>query len=84
MEEKIYYLSHSGSINIPIVGAYAGNDTVVGINQAATLDKACIDNSIEHTFYYFKNSDHTEINETADPNMYQAFISTIDEWCQNK
>ena len=75
---------NSDSINIPIVGAYAGNDTVVGINQAATLDKACLDNSIEHTFYYFKNSDHTEINETADPNMYQAFISTIDEWCQNK
>ena len=68
---------------IPIIAAYAGKDSIVGINQYATLQVALEDNSISHEFFYFKNSDHTEISEKADPTTYKAFLDKIEDWCKS-
>ncbi len=81
---SVSYWIGKGEVQIPIVGAYAGQDTVVGINQAATLDKVCMDNYVEHTFYYFPNSGHTDITPEADETKYNAFINNIVDWLENK
>jgi len=66
----------------PILCAYSGKDSVVGIAQYANLEKCLIDNSVEHEFFYFKNCGHTNLAE--DETTYSAFISKIDDWCKNK
>ena len=72
------------SVNkIPMICAYGGRDSVVGIAQYARLEHALDANSIEHEFFYFKNSDHTEITKAKDETNYNAFLNKIDQWCQS-
>ena len=68
--------------NIPMVCAYAGKDTVVGINQYARLETALDTYAIKHEFFYFRNSNHTDIDENIHPDVYHAFLEKIDEWCE--
>ena len=67
---------------IPMICAYGGCDSVVGIAQYARLEHALDLNSIDHEFFYFKDSNHTEITESKDPTNYNAFLDKIDDWCQ--
>jgi hypothetical protein len=68
--------------NIPMVCAYAGKDTVVGINQYARLETALDTYAIKHEMFYFRNSNHTDINENIHPDVYHDFLAKIDEWCK--
>ena len=63
---------------IPMVCAYAGQDSVVGIAQFAKLEEALIANGTSYDFVYFKNSDHMDISLEKDPDAYNSFISKIE------
>ena len=76
-----HYITDSN--NIPIICAYGGKDMIVGIAQYAALEKALIDHGVDHEFYYFRNSNHTDINDEADPTAYHGFVEKIAEWCAN-
>ena len=67
---------------IPMVCAYAGQDSIVGIAQFAKLEKAMMDNDISYDFVYFKNSDHMEISKEKDETAYNSFLSKIETKCQ--
>ena len=62
---------------LPVICAYAGQDSVVGINQFATLQTALDNNGITYKLSYFKNSDHTEISKEKDETAYNEFITNI-------
>lgn len=81
--EDLLSVTHyiSASNNIPIICAYGGKDAIVGIAQYAVLEKALIDNSVDHEFFYFRDSNHTDINEEANPTAYNGFVNKIAEWC---
>lgn len=75
----------------PIICAYAGLDSVVGINQFATLQKAL--DAANITYYskpddnvngyvYFRNSKHEEITKEKDSENYERLIYAVDSWCQ--
>ena len=83
--EDLLSVTHyiSASNNIPIICAYAGRDSIVGIAQFAKLEQSLIANGVEYEYFYFKDSDHTEITEEKNPTQYNAFIEKIDEWCKN-
>lgn len=78
---SVTYWMNNTTNRFPMVCAYAGKDSIVGIAQYATLEKTLDDLSIDHEFYYFKNSDHTDITEDKDPTNYQAFVGKIADWC---
>ena len=64
----------------PIICAYAGKDSIVGIAQYAKLEAKLLEYDIEHEYFYFKYNDHTEITE--DEETYNNLINKIDEWCK--
>ena len=70
---------------IPVICAYAGKDSVVGINQFATLQTAMDTKGYvqgtDYEMFYFKNSNHTEISAKADEATYNAFVDKIENWC---
>ena len=72
----------SATNNYPIICAYAGKDSIVGINQYATLEAKLDEFGIEHPFYYFKDGNHTDISKEKDETNYNAFVSKIDQWCK--
>lgn len=75
-----YWMSSTN--NFPIVCAYAGKDSIVGIGQYARLETALNANSIQHEMFYFRDSDHTEISKEKNETAYTNFINKIDEWCR--
>lgn len=73
----------------PIICAYAGRDTIVGINQYATLQVALEAKGITsytassgNNYIYFMNSGHAELTDEADHEHYQELINAIHTWCQ--
>ena len=76
---SVTYWMNNTTNRFPIVCAYAGKDGVVGIAQYAALEQALNTLSIEHAFYYFRNSGHTNIGEETTP--YNGFVGKIAEWC---
>ena len=70
---------------IPMVAAYAGMDTVVGINQFANLQTALEDNgyvrNTDYDYYYFRDSGHTQIDAAHGGEVYTNFVNKIDERC---
>lgn len=74
-----YYMSATNKI--PMICAYAGKDSIVGIAQYARLETAMDTYGIDHEFVYFKNSDHTEISEEKDATAYNDFVSKVANWC---
>ena len=76
-----YYMNATNKI--PMICAYAGQDSIVGIGQYARLETAMDTYGIEHELIYFKNSDHTEISEEKDATAYNSFVSTVETWCSN-
>ena len=79
---SVTYWMNNSTNKIPMVCAYAGQDSIVGIAQYAKLEKAMIDNSIPYEFEYFKNSDHIEITKEKDATAYDSFLNKIETKCQ--
>lgn len=76
------------SAKFPIICAYAGKDSVIGIAQYAKLQQALDNKGIEyyhHSFsqgyIYFKNSEHTQLTKNYDEENYTELINAIVEWC---
>ena len=76
-----YYMNATNKF--PMVCAYAGKDSIVGIAQYARLQTAMDTYGIDYEYYYFKNSDHTEITAEKDATAYNGFVNKVDEWCSN-
>ena len=66
----------------PIVCAYGGKDSIVGIAQYAKLETALDNYSIPHRFVYFRDSDHTQIGKTFNETKYNEFLSYVNAWCE--
>lgn len=77
---SVTYWINKGINNYGIISAYAGKDSIVGIAQYARLQAALESKVINHQFFYFKNSDHTEITAEKDPTAYGDFIDKIAYW----
>ncbi len=74
----------------PIICAYAGKDTVIGIKQFAALQTALDNKGINYTnadtgakYVYFQNSKHTELTPSVDPTHYNELIDWVSSWCAN-
>ena len=80
---SVTYWINSSTNKLPIICAYGGMDTVVGIAQYAALEKALNDNAIDHEYFYFKDSNHVNITAEDDATAYNGFVNKIDDWCQN-
>ena len=67
-----------------IVCAYAGKDTIVGVNQYATLQTKLDEVGLEYEYFYFQNSGHQDIDDKVEDRKatYQAFVKQIDDWCK--
>ena len=76
---SVTYWMNKTTNRFPIVCAYAGKDGVVGIAQYAALEHAMDTLSIEHEYFYFKESGHTNISEDA--TQYNSFVNKINDWC---
>ena len=84
------YWINQGINHFPIICAYAGKDTVVGINQYATLAAALDNQGIDHLIHsdntgyvYFKDSEHNKITREYDQVNYDKLIEEIDYRCNN-
>ena len=65
---------------LPMICAYSGKDTIVGVGQYAQLEEALDLHSIEHEYFYFKNCGHANLD--TDTAQYNAFLNKIDQWCK--
>lgn len=68
---------------IPIACAYGGKDCIVGIAQFAALQAKLDDLGTKYEFFYFKNSDHTEIDSEHDAVEYPKFLDKVEDWCKH-
>lgn len=66
----------------PVVCAYGGRDSIVGIAQYAKLETALDTYSIPHRFVYFRDSDHTQISKKFNETKYNEFINYVNIWCE--
>ena len=80
---SVTYWLNKGINNFPIICAYAGKDTVVGINQYATLQIALDNLNIQYGYTYFQNSKHEEITAEFDEMKYNQLVGQIHTWCSN-
>ena len=80
---SVTYWINKGINNYPIVCAYAGQDSVVGINQYATLQTALDNQSIDYSYFYFKNSNHQDIDNKQEDRVevYNNFLAEITSRC---
>ena len=74
---SVTYWMNNSSNKYPMVCAYAGRDSVVGIAQFAKLQSVMDSKSIVYDYVYFKESDHTEITKEKDATAYNTFINNI-------
>ena len=81
---SVTYWMNKGVNDFPMVAAYAGKDTIVGIAQYARLETALNTNSIDHEYVYFRDQGHTQIAEEFNASKYTEFANYIDDWCENK
>ena len=79
---SVTYWMGKTSFKPSIICAYAGNDSIVGINQYATLQPVMEDKGITHELFYFPESDHQDITREANQTVYDQFMNKIDEWIQ--
>ena len=83
--EDLISVTHyiNSSYKLPMVCAYGGKDSVVGVAQYARLDKALTDAGIDHELHYFKNSNHTDIGKLdEEASIYEGFIDAIENRCE--
>ena len=81
---SVTYWLKKASFKIPMICAYAGQDSVVGINQYATLQAALNEKGytedVDYTLIYFKNCNHTDIKAEKDEGAFNSLISTLESW----
>lgn len=83
------------SSKFPIICAYAGKDSIVGINQYATLQTALEAKGITsytassgENYIYFRYSTHELVINEGEPHYqdyvdrYNELINAVDIWCQ--
>lgn len=82
-----YWIDKSTN-KIPLICAYAGKDTIVGINQYATLQHVMelkgYTEGTDYRFVYFPSGGHTDIKKEKDETNYNKFVTYIEEWCVSK
>lgn len=74
---SVTYWINLSSNKYPMVCAYAGKDTVVGIAQFAKLEEAMTAKGIDYDLVYFKNGNHTDIKKDKDEAKYNDFVNKI-------
>ena len=74
---SVTYWMTGSTRKYPVVCAYAGKDSVVGIAQFAKLEDAMIENYIPYDFVYFRNGNHTDIAKEKDETKYNEFVNKI-------
>ena len=79
---SVTYWMKKGVNKYPMVAAYAGKDTIVGVNQFASLQATLDTESIDYDYTYFKNCGHTQISDQADHAAYTEFVKNIDDRCK--
>ena len=75
-----HYMNSSNKI--PMICAYSGKDTVVGVNQYANLQNLLDFYGTEHEFIYFRDCGHTNLD--SDSVNYNLFVNTILDWMATK
>ncbi len=80
---SVTYWMSQGVNKFPMVCAYGGRDSIVGVAQYAKLEEAMDNNLIDHQFVYFKDSNHNEISKEKDETHYDEFINKISQLCSN-
>lgn len=78
---SVTYWINTTTNKFPIICAYAGKDSIVGINQYATLQTALDNKGITYQYVYFKNSDHSQLTKEYDETHYNELITKIVNWC---
>ena len=76
---SVTYWMSKGINTFPIICAYGGMDSIVGIAQYAKLEKALDDYGIDHEYTYFKNQNHNQITKKDNQVAYDEFLSNINE-----
>ena len=79
---SVTYWMNKGVNKFPMVCAYAGKDSIVGVAQYAKLEQALVDNSIPYEYVYFKDQNHDEIKREKNQEAYDEFISKINAKCE--
>ena len=79
---SVTYWMKKGVNKYPMVAAYAGKDTIVGVNQFATLQETLDTQGIDYDYTYFKNCGHTQISDEADHAAYTEFVKNVDDRCK--
>lgn len=79
---SVTYWMNKGVNKFPIVCAYGGRDSIVGIAQFAKLEHALDDNGITYRYTYFKEQNHNQITRSANETAYDEFLSNIQDWCE--
>lgn len=74
---SVTYWMNKSATKYPMVCAYAGKDSIVGIAQYARLEKAMDDNGVDHDYVYFRNANHTDISKEFDETHYKQFVGYI-------
>ena len=75
---SVTYWMNKGVNKFPIICAYGGRDSIVGVAQFAKLEKALKDNSIDYQYTYFKDQNHNQITREKNQAAYDDFLSNID------
>ena len=74
---SVTYWMNQTTNNYPMVCAYAGKDTIVGIAQFAKLQAAMDVKGIDYDYVYFRNSGHTQISKEDDETKYNEFVNKV-------
>ena len=83
---SVTYWINQSAVKYKMIAAYAGKDTIVGVNQFANLETALLDNSYvkdtDYKYTYFKMCGHADISKEKDETAYTEFVNNIDAWCK--
>ena len=74
---SVTYWMNKGVNKFPIICAYGGRDSIVGVAQFAKLEKALKDNLIDYQYTYFKDQNHNQISREKNQAAYDEFLSNI-------
>ena len=76
-----HYMSATSKTRM--VCAYAGKDSVVGVNQFATLQTTMDTIGVPYQFTYFRDCGHTDLNTNeAERDAYNEFLGNIIHQCE--
>ena len=74
---SVTYWMNQTTNSYPMVCAYAGKDTIVGIAQFAKLQAVMDVKGIDYDYVYFRNSGHTQISKENDETKYNEFVNKV-------